>query len=113
VHNHTPSSSRGRHSAQASSHATHRAATRRGDSRRRRLGLPLSVALTALTAALLLAVAVMSGAPTGTSQSVASGDALSDAGHHLTWKQRKARAGARAPPHANPAPPATTTPAST
>lgn len=112
MHNHTPSSSRGRHSAQASSHATHRAATRRGDSRRRRLGLPLSVALTALTAALLLAVAVMSGAPTGTSQSVASGDALSDAGHHLTWKQRKARAAARAARQANAAAPASTSAAS-
>ena len=108
MHNHTPSSSRGRHSAQASSHASHRAATHRGDSRRGRLGLPLSVALTALTAALLLAVAVMSGAPTTTSQSVASGDALSDAGHHLTWKQRKARAAARAARQAGAAAPAST-----
>jgi hypothetical protein len=112
VHNHTPSSSRGRHSAQASSHATHRAATHRGDARRGRLGLPLSVALTALTAALLLAVAVMSGAPTSTSQSVASGDALTDAGHHLTWKQRKARAAARAARQANAAAPASTSAAS-
>jgi len=66
------------------------------------------VALTALTAALLLAVAVMSGAPTSTSQSVASGDALSDAGHHLTWKQRKARAAARAARQAAAVAPAST-----
>src|SRR4051794_39575186 len=54
----------------------------------------------------------MSGAPTGTSQSVASGDALSDAGHHLTWKQRKARAAARAARQANAAAPASTSAAS-
>jgi hypothetical protein len=81
VHNHTPSSSRGRHSAPACSCATHGA-----DSRRRRLGLPLSVASTGLTAALLLSVAVMSGAPADTSQSVASSESLSEAGHSLTPK---------------------------
>ena len=86
MHNHTPTSSRGRHSAPASSPATHRV-----QPRPRRLGIPLSVALTALTAALLLAVSVISGAPSGT---VASGDAdavsVSESGKWKTWKQRRA-----------------------
>jgi hypothetical protein len=87
VHNHsTPS--RGRHSARVSPPAT-----RNGGSRRRRLGMPVSLALTALTAALLLAVAVMSGAAgsgglaTGTDAS----ESFAEAGRYSSsWKERRA-----------------------
>jgi hypothetical protein len=54
------------------------------------------VAITALTAALLLAVAVMSGAPTGTAGPASATGSLSEAGKSLSWKQRQARHHARA-----------------
>ena len=84
MRNQAPSPSRGRHSAPASLPATHSVR-----SRRRRLGIPVSVALTALTAALLLAVAVMSGGPTGTAGQTSATGSLSEAGKSLSWKERR------------------------
>lgn len=56
--------------------------------------MPLSVAITALTAALLLAVSVMSGAPAETSgQATGSADAvtLAESGQHSSsWRERRA-----------------------
>ncbi|MDP5183779.1 hypothetical protein QOZ88_14160 [Blastococcus sp. BMG 814] len=79
--------SRGRHSARVPPSISHRAPARR------RLGIPMSVALTAVTAALLLAVAVLYGAPADTRQpAVAAGvsQSLEEAGKSSSWKERRA-----------------------
>lgn len=85
----TSTPSRGRHSAGASP-----AVRRHGERpQRRRLGLTVSVALTALTAALLLAVAVFSGTPAGTGQPAAGALAsptVEETGKASSWKERRA-----------------------
>jgi hypothetical protein len=88
VRNQNTSPSRGRHSARVSP-----TASRHSRPSGRQLGLPLSVALTALTAALLLAVAVFSGAAADSGQ-LASGTetsaSLSEAGQSSSWREKRA-----------------------
>jgi hypothetical protein len=109
--------SRGRHSARVSP-STHRSPR----ASRPRLGLPVSVALTALTAAMLLVVAVIYGAPAGTQQPAAAAAGVSqsyeEAGKASTWTERRAerikqREAARAAREAQAAASATTAPAET
>lgn len=88
MRNQTTTPSRGRHSARVSP-----LESRHASPPRRRLGLPMSVTLTALTAALLLAVSIISGAPANTTQVAAGTEAspsLSEAGRSSSWRERRA-----------------------
>jgi hypothetical protein len=88
VRNQNITPSRGRHSARVA-----QSAARHASSRPRRLGLPMSAAFTALTAALLLTVSVISGTPAENAQ-VATGTeaspSLSEVGRSSSWQERRA-----------------------
>ena len=82
----TQTSPRGRHSARVSP-----STARHAGSPRRRLGLPMSVAFTALTVALLLAVSVISGTPADTAQVASDTEvSVSEAGRSSSWREKRA-----------------------